>query len=64
VFDAALGKRIPVPVFERGDLKPGCAIKGPVLIVEEGTSTFVSSSFDVRVDAGSALLLTAKPAAN
>jgi len=64
VFDAALGKRICVPVFERGDLKPGSSIKGPVLIVEEGTSTFVSSSFDVCVDAGSALVLTAKSAAN
>ena len=64
VFDAALGKRICVPVFERRDLQPGCSIKGPVLIVEEGTSTFASSSFDVCVDAGSALVLTAKPAAN
>src|SRR6516225_2168918 len=64
VFDAALGKRICVPVFERRDLPPGSSIKGPVLIVEEGTSTFASSSFDVCVDAGSALVLTAKPAAN
>jgi len=64
VFDAALGKRICVPVFERRDLQPGSSIKGPVLIVEEGTSTFASSSFDVCVDAGSALVLTAKPAAN
>jgi N-methylhydantoinase A len=64
VFDAALGKRICVPVFERRDLEPGSSINGPVLIVEEGTSTFASSSFDVSVDAGSALVLTAKPAAN
>jgi N-methylhydantoinase A len=64
VFDAALGKRICVPVFERRDLGPGSSIKGPVLIVEEGTSTFASSSFDVSVDAGSALVLTAKPTAN
>jgi N-methylhydantoinase A len=63
-FDAALGKRICVPVFDRRDLKPGSSIKGPVLIVEEGTSTFASSSFDVSVDAGSALVLTAKPTAN
>jgi N-methylhydantoinase A len=64
VFDAALGTRICVPVFERRDLQPGSSIGGPVLIVEEGTSTFVSSGFDVCVDAGSALVLTAKPAAN
>ncbi|MBO0740776.1 MAG: hydantoinase/oxoprolinase family protein [Hyphomicrobiaceae bacterium] len=64
VFDAALGKRICVPVFERMHLEPGSSIKGPALIVEEGTSTFVSSSFDVCVDAGGALVLTAKPSAN
>src|SRR5215472_16801616 len=64
VFDAALGRRTCVPVFERSHLEPGSKIKGPALIVEEGTSTFVSSSFDVGVDAGSALVLTAKPAAN
>ena len=33
-------------------------LKGPALIVEEGTSTYASPSFDVSVDAGGALVLT------
>jgi N-methylhydantoinase A len=60
VFDARLGRRLAVPVFERRDLAPGVAIKGPALIVEDGTSTYVSPSFDVAVDAGGALVLRAR----
>jgi N-methylhydantoinase A len=60
VFDAKLGKRVTVPMFDRGALAPGVVIKGPALIVEEGTSTYVSPSFDAAVDAGGALVLTAK----
>jgi len=62
VFDARLGRRIAVPVFERGSLGPGVTIAGPALVIEEGTSTYTSPSFDVSVDAGGALVLTARPA--
>jgi N-methylhydantoinase A len=61
VFDAGLGRRIAVPVYERTALAPGAELKGPALIVEDGTSTYVSPRFDVSVDAGEALVLTAKP---
>jgi N-methylhydantoinase A len=64
VFDARLGRRLAVPVFERHRLGPGTTLKGPALIVEEGTSTYASPSFDVSVDAGGALVLTAKGDAN
>jgi len=60
VFDARLGKRLAVPVYERGQLAPGMGVAGPALVVEEGTSTYVSPSFDLAVDAGGALVLTAK----
>src|SRR5690606_16683725 len=60
VFDARLGRSVEVPVFERDQLQPGAQIAGPALIVEDGTSTYVSASFDAAVDAGSALILTAK----
>ncbi len=60
VFDARLGRSVEVPVFERGQLHAGAQITGPALIVEDGTSTYVSASFDAVVDAGEALLLTAK----
>ena len=64
VFDARLGRRLSVPVFERSRLEPGAMLTGPALVVEEGTSTYASPSFDVAVDAGGALVLTAKPVAN
>ena len=61
VFDAGLGRRITVPIYERTALVPGAALKGPALIVEDGTSTYVSPRFDVSVDTGEALVLTATP---
>ncbi len=60
VLDARLGKRIEVPVWERDQLQPGTEIAGPAVIVEDGTSTYVSASFDAAVDAGNALVLSAK----
>ena len=63
VFDARLGRRIAVPVFERRRLGAGATIAGPALVIEEGTSTYASPSFDIAVDAGGALVLTAKAGA-
>ena len=60
IFDARLGHRQSVPVFDRSQLSPGTVIAGPALIVEEGTSTYVSPSFELAVDAGRALVLTAR----
>jgi N-methylhydantoinase A len=60
VFDTKLGKQISVPVYDRTHLHPGMTIKGPCLIVEAGTSTYASPSFDVSVDSGAALVLTAR----
>jgi len=64
IFDARLGRRIAVPMFERTRLAPGAALEGPALVLEEGTSTYVSPSFDLSVDAGGALVLTARPDAS
>jgi N-methylhydantoinase A len=60
ILDARLGHPISVPVFERAALQVGAALRGPALIIEEDTSTYVSPSFDVEVDAGGALVLTAR----
>jgi len=60
VFDAGLGRSLAVPVYERRSLPPGSTLKGPSLIVEDGTSTYVSPRFDLAVDAGDALVLTAQ----
>jgi N-methylhydantoinase A len=64
IFDAGAGRRQRVPVFERGKLKPGMAVQGPALVVEDGTSTYVSPGFDLMVDAGNALVMTARRATN
>jgi N-methylhydantoinase A len=63
VFDTGLRRRIPVPIVERAALAPGMRLAGPVLVIEDGTSTYVSASFDVAIDAGHALVLTAKAGA-
>jgi N-methylhydantoinase A len=60
VFDAGHGALVPASVLQREQLKAGNRIGGPALIVEDGTSTFVSSRFEAHVDNGGALVLTAK----
>jgi hypothetical protein len=36
-------------------------LRGPALITEEQTSTYVSGSFDARIAAGGAIVLETKP---
>ena len=60
VFDARLGKRLSVPIFERANLAPGMHLDGPAIVAEAGTSTYVSPTFDLFVDTGHALVLTIK----
>ncbi len=60
IVDARLGRSITVPVYERTALEPGAALAGPALVVEADTATYVSPSFDLEVDAGGALVLSAK----
>jgi len=60
VWDAADGRAVSVPTYSRSALKPGARVSGPALILEAGTSTFVSGAFDAGVDAGGALVLERK----
>jgi N-methylhydantoinase A len=60
VFDAKAGKIVKVPMIDRAEMTPGAVVEGPALIVEAGTSTFVTGTFDAHVDAGLGLVLTAK----
>ena len=64
ILDARLGRRLAVCVYDRQQLAAGAAVKGPALIVEDGTATYVSPSFDAIVDGGGALLLTARASVN
>jgi len=58
IFDARLAKSVNASVFERDELQPGQRIKGPAVVVEEGTSTLISSSFNATIDSAGALVLT------
>lgn len=60
VFDAGAGRWLEAAIYERSSLAPGDEIGGPAIIIEEGTSTLVSSTFDAHVDQGGALVLTAR----
>ena len=58
VRPAELGKRVTVPMYRAR--RPGARrapSAGPALIVEDGTTTFVSRGFERAVDAGGALVL-------
>lgn len=61
LYDARNKAWAAVPVISRATLEPGMTFAGPAIIVEDGTSTVVTSRFDGHVDAGRALVLTAKP---
>lgn len=63
VFDAKAGKTVKVPMYDRLSMVPGTRIAGPAIIVEAGTSTYVTATFDAEIDAGLGLVLTARKAA-
>jgi N-methylhydantoinase A len=48
---------VAVPVYARADFRPGSRIEGPAIVVEAGTSTFVSAPFTASLDSGGALVL-------
>ncbi|MGV2865742.1 hydantoinase/oxoprolinase family protein, partial [Achromobacter sp. AGC39] len=48
VYDAAPGRRIDIPVYERQSLDPEQTLTGPALVVEDETTTFVPPGFVAR----------------
>ncbi len=52
------GRDVEAGVFRREDLVPGDSLKGPALVVEPQSTTFVSSDFDLSVDGDGNLLLS------
>ena len=62
VFDGRLGRAVEAAIHERHTLAPGDVIDGPAIVVEDGTSTLITSSFDAQVDNGGALVMTLKEA--
>ncbi len=60
VWDPAEGRTMSVATYARAAMKPGARISGPALILEAGTSTLVTATFDASTDAGGALVLERK----
>ena len=60
IFDSDLGAFADVPVYDRSELSPGAFLPGPVLIVEDETSSLVNKNHDVLVNALGYLVLTRK----
>ena len=52
-----------IDTYRRDDLQPGAAVAGPAMILESGTTTFVSAAFEVSIDAGGALVLERRTSA-
>ena len=50
-FDPETGEFVEVAIYDRSALKPGAALTGPAVIVEDETSTVVGRNFDARIDA-------------
>jgi N-methylhydantoinase A len=64
VFDAKSRKTVKVPMYDRLAMVPGARIAGPAIVVEAGTSTYVTAAFDASIDAGYGLVLTARKTAS
>ena len=57
VFDGRTGRAVEVPLYRRALLEPGVQVRGPAVIAEDATSTFVSASFVARIDAAGCIIL-------
>ncbi|MDX6748532.1 hydantoinase/oxoprolinase family protein [Geminicoccaceae bacterium 1502E] len=60
VFEPGARAFVELPVFAREAMPPGTAVAGPCLIEEQTTTTFVTASFDARIDGAGHLVLERK----
>jgi N-methylhydantoinase A len=61
-FDAALRQSVTAREVERADMAPGVIVEGPAVVVENETSTIVTSAFSVIGQGDGSLLLLRKGA--
>jgi N-methylhydantoinase A len=57
VFDGRAGARADVPLYRRERMHAGVRVAGPAIIAEDETSTFVTASFDARIDAAGCIVM-------
>jgi len=55
--DGRAGKNIDVPLYRRERMEAGARVSGPGIIAEDETSTFVTASFDARIDAAGCIVM-------
>jgi N-methylhydantoinase A len=60
VFDPTQGAMLDSAIIARTSLKPGDLVVGPAIIVEDETSTIVTSPFDAVIQPEGSILLTRK----
>ena len=58
VADPLSGGFVGVPVYARADLTPGDTVAGPALIIEDETTTLVTSAFTARINGLGYIVLT------
>jgi len=56
-FDGRANARIDVPLYRRERMEPGARVVGPAIIAEDETSTFVTATFDARIDAAGCIVM-------
>lgn len=59
-FDGRSAKTIEVPLYRRERMEPGVRVQGPAVITEDETSTFITASFDARIDAAGCIVMERK----
>ena len=58
LFDPARGDWIEASVYSRGALRPGAAVAGPAILVEDETTTLVTNGFSASVNGLGQVVLT------
>jgi N-methylhydantoinase A len=58
VFDPATAESVETPVYRRTELRPGMAVEGPALIVEDQTTTVLTAGFTAAINDLGYLILT------
>jgi N-methylhydantoinase A len=56
-FDGRGGAFVDVPIYRRAHLQAGVRVSGPAIIAEDETSTFITASFDARIDGAGCIVM-------
>jgi N-methylhydantoinase A len=56
-FDGRADRTVDVPLYRRERMEAGARIAGPAIIAEDETSTFITASFDARIDAAGCIVM-------